>query len=577
MFFRKSALIFWVLGGAVFLSADLFGQTLENDTHEEKDSGTQSSVQLEHHDIGLITLATVSEMTTDPSGEPHTDLMVTRTGEDGSVIWASTYGYHRLSEFGNGMELSTDEQYLYIVGSAQNRKGTYKQKDALVIKLRISDGSVVWSRSYGDSQCDEEALLIGLNQEENDDHFLITGTSSGDPKQSNERLYAFKINKDGGQLWSHRYLMKYNLPYPSLHPTDMVCIGENYVVTGLQEEVNISSHISSVYTLQIDFSSGEIAGDFIFYDIPSISASGNCSLVSMPDQGFGLAFSVSGLNDSSVPEQEKQISMTNDHNHVAVMRLDHDRRVDWANIYWLNWSEWHDAPSIYQNFSPFGSAYGLFNVGVNVKTFSQLEPGLMRLNPTDGEVVTFERYHPIHPLTADTEDGDPIQTEPSNLMGYTTHNNKQWIQRKVLQSENVLKKMKTEDYGISRHRGLFVDRMQSDQKNGESRSMSSEDISFASEPLRELQAIRDVLIYPSPILENTASLHLEFNSTVRDQSGVIRVYDITGKEIVAQDISFLNAEDHSFAIDATPLSSGIHLLSIESDNGVLHRTTFVKD
>ncbi len=86
----------------------------------------------------------------------------------------------------------------------------------------------------------------------------------------------------------------------------------------------------------------------------------------------------------------------------------------------------------------------------------------------------------------------------------------------------------------------------------------SDDITFATLSLDGFNASSNVKIYPNPF-NNKVNIDINFDSKVE-------VYDLLGKLVTRQSI-----DQGSFQLDMTQYNTGIYIVKIENENGIIHK------
>jgi putative intracellular protease/amidase len=127
-------------------------------------------------------------------GTGDSDVLVSKTDEEGNLIWARTYGGAG-TEYGNGC-LSTSDGYLVTGYTTSFGSGS---KDVYLIKLD-KKGKEVWSRTYGGASWD-----VGIAvKKTGDGNFVVCGYTHSFGK-GEEDVYLIKIDSEGNIIWSRTY------------------------------------------------------------------------------------------------------------------------------------------------------------------------------------------------------------------------------------------------------------------------------------------------------------------------------------------------------------------------------------
>ncbi len=162
----------------------LFFSTYGNNAGDEE---METLIQL--NDSGLLMGGT-----SDSYGSGDGDLLLIKTGINGTVEWAKTYG-------GTGDDMATDVKETanggYIVAGWTQSFGA-EGYDCWILKLD-KNGAVQWQKRYG-GDGNDQAWSVSID---NDGYFVVGGTDSYGAGLTD--LLAFKIDLNGNMVWQKTY------------------------------------------------------------------------------------------------------------------------------------------------------------------------------------------------------------------------------------------------------------------------------------------------------------------------------------------------------------------------------------
>lgn len=128
-------------------------------------------------------------------GNGSNDVLLSRLDSDGSVLWSKTYG-GTADDVGSYVIPTNDGGY--IIGGYSNSFGL-GNFDIYLLKTN-STGSLLWSNVYGGSALD----LIRAFDKTNDGGYMISGYT-GSFGAGNFDMFLIKTNSNGNVLWSNTY------------------------------------------------------------------------------------------------------------------------------------------------------------------------------------------------------------------------------------------------------------------------------------------------------------------------------------------------------------------------------------
>ena len=538
-------------------------------------------------DIGEEELITVGTITVTEDGDRHEDLILTRLDKEGKIVWNIKYGERDINERGNGVTLSWDKKHVIVVGSIAKdvdaEEEALIERYALVLKVRISDGAVIWNTLHGVQNQDNQAFLVKRTNSFEDLTYTVVGTSSGDPEQSFERMYAFKIRETGDEIWSRRYYLTSNFPYSSIRPMSMVenGIGE-FLVAGTRSEVNRPTQI---FTMGFRTFDGAVTADLFHYPMDEVFHVNTVDVDRHPEgKGYAVSFTANDLRGECVEAN----GLDPDTDRIGVMRLNEDRKVLWTNIYWENEATNHNGLSIrfYKDE---------LHVCININRAVRYNTaGILRVKESNGGFIFCNTYHVPETLLDYGPIGNHMIRSNDDKWYYVKSIYADWgfamtkadvSAKSVCDKETELKycEIKTEpkeqkceakEYGRYLFRDIPIKKVDYGQDPCDERASSQPEedggVSIADLPVNK------ALVYPSPISEDQSFVNVKIISDRDETPGNIAVFNSMGQQVLFLDMVLINGENQ-FEIDAQAWSKGMYMLAITANGELVDRVKFVKN
>ena len=171
---------------------------------------------------------------TETWGHGRSDAYIVKIDKEGNRIWHNAFGFD-YDEKVNELIATSDGGYL-LVGVSDS---DHRNQDGVYVVKVDKDGQKVWQSLYGSREDDE-----GFGAVEVKDGFVIAGYTKG-TKNYDSDVYLFKIDKEGGLLWSRRYGgAKDDKAYA------IAKLSDGFVITGYSTSSN--SYSKDVYLLRVD-------------------------------------------------------------------------------------------------------------------------------------------------------------------------------------------------------------------------------------------------------------------------------------------------------------------------------------
>ncbi|MEO7357783.1 MAG: hypothetical protein ABIY50_09745, partial [Ignavibacteria bacterium] len=124
------------------------------------------------------------------TGEENNDIIFKKGDLNGNILWATNYvnpGFDR------GMDLSILTDWIYVTGYISNPStGKY---DIILIKYNIQNGNILWAKTFGDVNYDDQAFGI---VKDDIGYIYVTGYSSH--KNSKKNITTLKYEIENGIL-----------------------------------------------------------------------------------------------------------------------------------------------------------------------------------------------------------------------------------------------------------------------------------------------------------------------------------------------------------------------------------------
>jgi hypothetical protein len=540
-------------------------------------------------DIGEDEVLTVGTILVYEDGQYHKDILLTRLDKESNIVWNIKYGEKDVNEIGNGVTLSWDKKHIIVVGSWRKDpsipEDEVKERYALVMKVKISNGAVVWNTIHGLQDNDNQAFLVKRGSVLEDPAYVIVGRSDGDEEQDYERMYAFKIKESGDEIWTRRYYLNYNFPISAIHPTSMV---ENkdgrFLVAGTRHEVNRPTQI---FTIGFRTSDGAITDDLYHYPTNDVYHVSRVDIDREPEgKGYALSFTANDLYGECVDayDLDKEID------RIGVLRLNEDRKVLWSKIYW-------EYKATNQNGLSIRFYKDELHVCVNINRKDRYNSaGFLRVKESNGSFLYCNTYHVPETLF----DYGPI----GNHMIRSNDDKAYYV--KSIYGRRGFKMTKTNYVGKSvcdKETELIECKIKVDLKDEKCSPKKYGKYQFLDIPTKELDygitpcdeigglapegdngqgsigsplPINKAIIYPSPVSENQEIINLQFITDLEETQGNVAVYNSMGQQVANYDLMFINGEN-KFEFDAQQFPSGMYMVAITADGEMLDRIKFIKN
>lgn len=509
------------------------------------------------------------------TGSIHDIVIVKTKSSNGAVIWANRYGLEGHDEKAFGLTVSYDGKHVIVVGTAQSELSR-TDWNALVMKVEISSGNVIWSNQYGTGDEYQEFRMVQRSFDSfttNRPTYTIVGSSTQPAQKA--VLYAVAVHETGVLRWSNLYLensafdpLPYDLAFTMVRNWD-----KNFIITGTRYQDN---NPTKIFTIGISPATGAMTDKYIDYNIDRRDhfEGGICTidLGSASDfQGYGLTFT------TVKPEVESGVDEA-----ISVVVLDKNREPLRTYLYWQEGHQYNNGLSIYQNTEDLKA------LNVYTSTYrSRYNPGFLSTH-IDGTVNYFYKFNVGESKTATAmeqnklgytakalhADGDNgfllARLAPS---GKTECLEEQRMRREDRETRFRYREYFEREYGKEDKRTIKVEEVHG--------KMKACDGSFGQEfKTDELVSSgvsgSDVYsMYPNPLTADQATLQL--TCTVEDAQQVeITIYNALGQQSLRQ-LETLVSGLNQLSLDASGLSTGVNLVTVRSGGKLVYQNTVIKE
>lgn len=516
----------------------------------------------------------------EPNFNGKSDIVLVKTkSSNGNVIWAFRYGLENLDERGYGLTVSYDEKHVIVAGTAERQpeiNETVPDWDALVMKIEISTGNVIWSARYGTYGNYQDLKMVERSNVNttNRPTYMLVGSSSLPNLKS--VLYAISIFDNGALQWSNIYL-EASIIEPRINDFAYTMVQnheQNFIVTGTRYE---DFEPSKIFTIGINPVNGALSDKYIDYSIEGRDhyEGAICNIDLDGDIYYGLAFT------TRKPDVENGVDEA-----ISVAVLDKYREPVRAYLYWQEGHQYNNGLSIYQSTeSPKW-------LDVYTNTFrSTYNPGFLNIE-ISGTVNYFLKYN-----ASQFENNKYATAMEQTKYGYTAkalHNDGQYgfmlaglkptgktecaEEQKMNQTDREIKfKYRPYDpytFGEVAKREIKVNevhgkKLTCDGMDGQvfKNNGATDDLS----PL-ENSAFR---VYPNPLNAHQGELKLDYNLG-ETQRVEITVYNALGQQTYYQAHTLVSGSNQ-LSLETNVLSSGVNLITVRSGGNLLYQEKVIMD
>jgi uncharacterized membrane protein/predicted secreted protein len=252
---------------------------------------------------------------------------IAKLASNGNFVWSLTYGGTADDEF-RSLTISQEDGTEYIIVTGYTRSFGSGGEDAWILKVKSSDGSTVWQKTYGTSNDDRFQRVITSSYNGSISYVFVGRTGT----LPNFDLWVMITDKDGNIQMSKKYY------YPSLSPGyeqawDIKETPDGAFVVGNFAERYIGSGGKDMWILKIRKDNGEIIWQKAFGGPGSLDDEARSILVE-ENGDIILAGTAHSLVSSS------------GNYDIWILRLDKDGNLKWQKVFGLPGSNADLASSI---------------------------------------------------------------------------------------------------------------------------------------------------------------------------------------------------------------------------------------
>lgn len=583
IFMRKLSLL--AMSAMLFLSGTSLGQMFNqeyqysqlNGAYIPEEDRAKSTLQIDANEI--ITIGSFR----DNSISGTRDILIVKTRVDnGHVIWSKRIGLPNLDEFANALTLSYSGSDVLIVGQAQSSTSS-SDRDALVVRLQVSDGSILWAKRYGTSDQNQEWKMIekvsSSSNPGNNTYFIAGYTNKGN---NLPYIYASSINEDGSTVFLNEYFDNLLRYYAGSSPSSMVQNSQgDFILTG--ERISPVNNYRALFTMGISPLTGVVTDPFFAYEVAN------------SDRVVGGAIEriTIGTTDAYVlvgSAINPNVSVSTVNSAISLMTLNSNRTPIGCRLYWEEGHASNSGMSVFQNQSN--------TMQLDVYTSTNNQPGLMSLSLTNGQLLSFKRYNTfssqafLSPISMEQTDNGYLAKTYFSISGFfgpstgfklisldhtgeneCYDNSVMYAESRALSTYTV--SVAPRAFGAVNVRGTgwpqnvtgksvncdgmdaIAFRLLAD--NTESLTISEQEESFA--------------VYPNPIAKNGNNLNLEYTLS-QEKQVEIAVFNALGEQTELQTVT-LNSGTQVLELSNESLSLGLNLVTVRSNGKEIYKVRVI--
>ena len=517
------------------------------------------------------------------SRENVNDIVIVKTSRiDGSVIWGRTYGLDDLDEKGFGLTLSYDGRHVIVCGSAQSKESR-EDWNALVMKIEINTGDVVWSSQLGETKENEEFRMVervypDLASIGNDSPtYLLVGSASYEFKNV---LYGASIHdNDGSVQWSNTYANAGTLGVVDDIAFSMVQgYADQFYICGTRK----LEGKSRIFTLRINPYNGNPAYSYVVINV-------NNHLLNTLNQYGGSICKVDWDGSSLIgyaiacTSVEPQVGRNGFvEEAITVLILDQKGKSEYGGLYWERGFKGNRGLSVYQSTVDRRS----HTLNVYTNTYNEgYDPGFVNVDIL-GPVNYFNKYYDSEQfedklptamveneygytakvLNKNPEEGSRFQLLQLGQDGRTDCMKEENMLYQRVESEDELILYEKTPYGRDSKRDI-LSRPLEVRFNGCERGRS---MPFPSPQIAgETNASSKISVYPNPAID-AVNVSIEGKNV---KGGKVFLMSSMGRVFYEKPVSVNN---RMVTFDMTELPSGVYFIQFTDNLGNIEVKKVVK-
>lgn len=560
----KIAMVF-----SLFASSACFSQTFNTDYYAEGYTyvdpvNVQSTIELDLESTPSASITVGGVYETDTPGA-KLDVLVSKIAPDGTVLWSFQYGKFDINDRANSLIRSYDKKHVIITGYTQGQ--TNGKQLALLLKVRISDGALIWSKSYGQTNSSEIGLLIGqTNFMNSSDNYIIVGTSK-DPGQ-NKGIYVLEVDDNGVQVNANRFMTS---AFKYLRPTDMILQNDKVIITGSLKVPGAGAYNKKTFKAEYSTTTNYLSNIVYFGTLKNTSV----------DQPSIVNFNSDYVITYSSREATGPCFNTFE-NKIFVSRFDNLGTMLWTASYKIDTNSSQRPAGIYAQGTDIHIAF-------NKTRGTHNSIGFLSIKGSDGSVnhvlhydgVSTEESYNCNDMIKTSNDGYLIKGESKHTLfklisvdmnGETSCVSKDDIEACLNIIPNYYSANNPSDApcGTSFNEDLVT-------KEFKLESDACKD-SFPGRSLLKNNAPSNntAVVYPSPLSVDTQTFNIRLKNELNEANGTITVVNSMGQIVQSKEIT-VNKGINEYEIDASNMNTGIHMIYIQTNSGISHTLKLVRE
>jgi hypothetical protein len=554
---KNSLLVFFLFLPGIVKSQSFNKTYLAGRPHFSYDVSVQSMAVLKE---GMILANTILE-----ENNINSDVLITRIDDKGNVVWSQRYGKAGRNEEVSGIDLFPGGAHVMVVGNSN--EGTFvagtgvviNDLDVLLLKVKSSDGTLVWSKRFGQERSVDQAWVVKSSQRSFlNPRFIILG-SAGDYNSDDpvERPLALRVDGNGNLDWSRRYPEVSVFDNTFDRPTQAIFQGnEELLIVG---NYNDQFETGGLYTMGISTVDGHITADYKQFGVQSaISIFGS---IVKDDDGYLVAYGSLDTHSASafIPQTDSYITVT---------KMDSSRNLVWTRRYWKPGIPLQSGVSIHKSAGKADS----YDILARMLNANDAFPVLMSISG-DGKVKSARKFEFENQAVYENYATNMVPfgkgyflQAMSSIRGYLPRGFS--IARTDLISRyqctaaiDLSDTLAIANAGIRAR--LEVDFGQINERNMDVASINTTVLNCTpgTFPFEEAQ----LSVYPNPVSGEQAQTRLEFTA---DQAGIVRldIRNNDGKVLLSERYTVVEGKNQ-LEVPTSALMHGINIATLTDAQG----------
>lgn len=534
----------------------------------------KSTIQVGPNEI--ITVSTVKESFL----VNHTDVLMVKTRIDnGHVVWSKQYGRQGANERAAGLTLSHNGNDVIVVGSV-NPNPNHWDINGLAMRINISTGAMLWNRHYGIVGTVQHWKMVERVSPLNprSPAYFLVGTTIN--PLFGASIYAAGIDENGNANYIKEYHPLGASSYTDEQPFDVVNTGANMIISGTT--MTQRGVVRQNFTMSIEPLGGSVDGSFIQYSANGFhQASGGVLTPFALSTGINVFLLLGSLR----PEQPNA-SFTK---ATVLYVLSKNRELIRLRPFWYTSVNETEGLSIYPNrldpknaniFLSIDGSAGFVSfdpiAGLlgNGSILSKPAEVISMTQLDNGYVGKLEELGVSNPFNPGYSGFQHVQL---NEFGVSSCSAPVTYNYGLSFGSSVKSDFEGTNLGIDGHiSGLF----QQFDRQGSAENCDKTDPRVFRKALVAEQAIEETYlqegfsIFPNPVAQNGTPPQLKY-SLGSDKQVELSVVNAIGQQLVSQELQLI-AGENQLQLDQSWLANGLNFITVRSKDGqVLYQTKVV--